>query len=50
VYPDLLSTNDLLILILPVHSIFFRDAALVLVDDLLSLDVRLLLVDGGPIG
>ena len=40
----------LLILILPVHSIFFRDAALVLVDDLLSLDVRLLLVDRGPIG
>ena len=38
---DLLSTNDLLILIFPVHCIFSRDAALVLVDVLRSLDVLL---------
>ena len=49
-YPDLLSTIDLLILILPVCSIFSSDAALVLVDAQFSLDVILFLVDKWPIG
>ena len=44
-----LSSNELLILILPFRSIFSTDAALVLVDALLSLNVLLLLVEGGPI-
>ena len=41
---------SLLVLILPVRSIFSRDAALVLVDTLLSFDVLLLLVDRRLIG
>ena len=50
-YLDILSTkSDLLTLILPVWSSFSNDAALVLIDALLSLDVLLLLVDRGPIG
>ena len=47
---DLLSTNDLLILILPVCCIFSRDAVLVLVDVLLSLQDELLGLLGGPTG
>ena len=42
-YLVILSTDDLLILILPVWSIFSSDTALGLVDALLSLDVLLLL-------
>ena len=34
---------------MPFHS-FSRDAALILVDALLTLDVLLVLIDGGPIG
>ena len=49
-YLVILSTDDLLILILPFWSIFSSIAALVLVDALLSFDVLLLLVDGGLIG
>ena len=47
---DLLSTNDLLILILPVCCIFSRDAVLVLVDVLLSLQDELLGLLGRPTG
>ena len=50
VYPDLLSTSDLLIVILPVCFIFSRDDTLVMVDALLSLDVLLFLVLVGPTG
>ena len=50
VHPDLLSTTDLLIVILPVLFIFFRDDTLVMVDALLSLDVLLFHVLGGPTG
>ena len=49
-YLVILSTDDLLILILPFWSIFSSIAALVLVDALLYFDVLLLLVDGGLIG
>ena len=47
--PDLLFTTDLLILIPPVLCSISRDAALVLVEVLHSLDVLLGLL-GGPIG